>query len=280
MRLFLLISLTMMAFAANSILNRMAVGGDYADPGSFAILRVLSGAGVLWLLTLQQRKPLPLRQTRRWLGASALSVYLIGFSLAYLTLDAGLGALILFGVVQIVMFVVAALTGAAPTPRQLTGAGIAFAGLCFVLWPGPGALADPVGAALMVLAGAGWAVYTLAGRAEPDALSGTASNFIVAAPLTAVVILLVQDAYEVTPVGVMLAVISGAITSGLGYALWYRIVPQISAAMAATVQLSVPVIALFAGGVLLGETINLKLVVGAVVVLCGIALSIRRKRVA
>lgn len=276
MRLFLLTLLTMTAFAANSILNRLAVDSGAMDPASFALLRVLSGAVMLSVLTWARRRTLPLRAPGRLKGALSLVTYMVGFSAAYLTLDAGLGALVLFGVVQISIFGLAAVRGAPPSPRQIFGAGIAFAGLAWVLWPAGAVRVDPVGVLCMVLAGVGWAYYTLAGRSEPDALAGTAANFCVAVPLVALAYAVFPTDSVLTLSGVMLAVLSGAVTSGLGYALWYAVVPRFSPSMAAIVQLLVPVIALAAGVILLGEDASIRLVLGAILVLGGIALAVRR----
>ncbi|MDK3073184.1 DMT family transporter [Sedimentitalea sp. JM2-8] len=276
MRLIFLTLLTMTAFAANSILNRMAVDSSAIDPASFAMLRVASGAVMLSGLTLARRKTLPLRVPGRLKGAVSLVTYMVGFSAAYLTLDAGLGALVLFGVVQISIFGLAAVRGAPPSARQVLGAGIAFAGLAWVLWPAGAVRVDPVGVLCMVLAGAGWAYYTLAGRSEPDALAGTAANFCVAVPLVALAYAVFPAEPVLTGDGVMLAVLSGAVTSGLGYALWYAVVPRFSPSMAAIVQLLVPVIAMAAGVILLGEYASVRLILGAVLVLGGIALAVRR----
>lgn len=273
MRLVLLTILTMIAFAANSVLNRMAVDSGGIDPHGFAVVRVLSGAVVLTILVLVQRRALPLRTWRRVIGGGTLTLYMIGFSTAYLTLDAGLGALILFGVVQITMFVAAAMTGTAVSRRQIVGAGIAFSGLVWVLWPTERWAVDGVGAVFMVAAGTGWAFYTLAGRGEPDALAATAANFCVALPLTVLAAVLVGGPFKATSFGLGLAVMSGTVTSGLGYALWYSIVPRLAPPVAATVQLSVPVIALAGGLVFLGEGASLRFLTGAALVIGGIALS-------
>lgn len=258
----------MMAFAANSILTRMAIDGGHIDPASFALVRVAAGAATLGALVAWRGGGLPLLRRTRLPGAVSLTVYMIGFSLAYLTLDAGLGALILFGVVQITMFSHAAVTGAAPTVRQMSGAAIAFAGLLIALWPGQGGLADPVGAALMVLAGLGWAAYTILGRGAADPLAATAANFILCLPMVA--ILLVGAGLSFGIWGVALGVLCGGLTSGLGYALWYRVLPNLDGATAAVVQLSVPIIALVAGALLLGEVISGALIIAAACVVGGI----------
>jgi drug/metabolite transporter (DMT)-like permease len=276
MRLFLLTALTMCAFAANSILNRLAIDSGASDPAGFAVVRVLAGAVVLAALVWFRAGHLPLRSRRRIAGAGALSLYMIGFSLAYLTLDAGLGALILFGVVQITMFAVTSVMGNTPTVRQIAGAAIALAGLAYVLWPSGAVQVDLTGAVLMTAAGVGWAIYSLAGRSEPDALAGTAANFIVALPATGLALLVTGVEWQMTGSGYFLAAISGGVTSGMGYALWYRVLPQLAPTTAAVVQLSVPIIAILAGVILLGEVASLRLMLGASLVLGGIALAVLR----
>ncbi len=277
MRLFLLTAVTMCAFAANSILNRLAIDSGASDPAGFAVIRVLSGALVLAVLVWLRGGAIPVLSPRRIVGAGSLSLYMIGFSVAYLTLDAGLGALILFGVVQVTMFAIGAMAGAAPTVRQILGAGIALGGLAFVLWPTGAVQVDLIGACLMTAAGIGWAIYSIAGRSEPDALSGTAANFVVALPITGLALLLLGGSWQMSLLGYGLAALSGGVTSGLGYALWYRVVPQLSPAVAAIVQLSVPVIAIAAGVLLLAEVTSLRLLLGAGFVLGGIALAVLRR---
>lgn len=275
MQLVLLILLTMIAFAANSILNRLAVDSGAIGPEAFAAIRVLSGAVMLSALALMRGRGVPVTTSGRWRSALALAVYMVGFSLAYRALDAGIGALILFGVVQISMFAWAALRGAPASGRQLAGAAIAFGGLVTVLWPRGDVSVDPLAATLMVAAGIGWGAYTLMGRAEPDALAGTAANFVLAI-LPVGLVALIFPGGEFTGLGLLLAVISGAVTSGLGYASWYAILPRIDTGLAAVLQLSVPVIALLSGAALLGEAVSLQLMTGAALVLGGIVLAIRR----
>lgn len=272
MRLILLTCLTMAAFAANSVLNRVAVADGAIDPSSFAMIRVLSGALALCLILAVRGGRLPVFEPARVVGSVSLAAYMIGFSLAYISLDAGLGALILFGTVQVSMFGWSALRGARPSARQITGAAIAFVGLVLALWPSDGASADVSGTLLMVLAGLGWAAYTLAGKGARDPLATTAANFVVATPLLAIALL--GGALHAAPSGIALAIASGAVTSGLGYALWYSVLPDMQAQTAAVVQLSVPIIAILAGAVILGEVITLTIVVSAILVLGGIALAV------
>ncbi|MFT6024189.1 MAG: drug/metabolite transporter (DMT)-like permease [Ascidiaceihabitans sp.] len=275
MRLILLTILTMLAFASNSVLNRMAVGGGHIDAASFAAVRMFAGAAALSLILMVRGGSFPLFHKSRIIGTLSLAAYMIGFSLAYITLDAGLGALILFGVVQVAMFVWSAMTGTRPTPRQICGASIAFAGLAVALWPANGSTTDPIGAALMVIAGLGWAAYTLAGRGATKPLASTGANFILAAPLM-LLPLIGQDLHFSTQ-GIALAIVAGAVTSGLGYALWYSVLPHMQSSTAAVVQLSVPIIAIAAGAVLLGETVTLVIGLAAVLVVGGIALAVTSK---
>ena len=272
MRIFLLTTLVMIAFAANSVLTRLAIIGDHIDPAGFAIVRVISGAVVLWLMLVLRGGRIQWPGTRHIFGAVTLAIYIIGFSLAYFTLDAGLGALILFGVVQIAMFAHGALLGVLPSRRKFIGAGVAFSGLVLVLWPGAGGRLDPVGAALMIAAGLGWAAYTIIGKKSDDSLADTAGNFVVCIPLVAS-LFWVEDTFF-TPVGLALAMVCGAVTSGFGYALWYSVLPKLAQSTAAVVQLSVPVIAILAGALLLAEPLEIKIIVATVLVLGGIGLAV------
>jgi len=278
MRLFLIITLTMCAFAANSVLTRAAVEGGHLGPTAFAIVRVAAGAIMLGALVMWRGGALPLMRPTRVVGAFSLTVYMAGFSLAYLSLDAGLGALILFGVTQITMFAHSAMTGQRPDLRQLSGAAIAFSGLVLVLWPGAGSVTDPIGAGLMVLAGLGWAVYSIAGRGTADPLAASTANFILCLPLICLLLLLTGIETHADITGVVLAVLSGALTSGLGYALWYKVLRQIPGTTAAVVQLSVPVIAIVAGALLLGETISAKVIMASLLVLGGIGWAVTARR--
>jgi len=276
MRLILLTILAMCALAANSILTRAAVDGGHLGPGMFAIIRVAAGATMLAAISMSRGVALPLRDRTRWIGAVSLTAYMVGFSLANLTLDAGLGALILFGVTQITMFTHAALTGAAPNTRQMVGAGVAFTGLILVLWPGEGSMTDPVGAALMVIGGLGWAAYTIVGRGAADPIAATGASFLLCLPL--LIVLLGWMGVSGDWFGIMLAVTSGAVTSGLGYALWYSLLREMSSTTAAVVQLSVPVIAIIAGAILLGEAVTLTVMIAAALVVSGIGWAVTAKR--
>ncbi|MFK7745382.1 MAG: DMT family transporter [Roseobacter sp.] len=272
MRILLLTSFTMLAFASNSILTRLAVEGQHIDPVSFAVVRVFSGAAVLVALVLIGSGRLPWRSQGRVIGAISLLVYMIGFSIAYVSLDAGLGALILFGVVQITMFTYAACRATRPTVRQLAGASIAFIGLIIALWPNEGASTNLLGAFSMVLAGIGWAAYTLSGKSGTDPLAETAVNFAICLPILALLSLPFFEMVSVT--GLLLGVLCGGLTSGLGYALWYKVLSDIQPSSAAVVQLSVPIIAIVGGAILLGEPVTQEIVLAAAFVICGIGLAV------
>ena len=224
-----------------------------------------------------RREKLPLWEKPRILGALSLAAYMIGFSLAYDSLDAGLGALILFGVVQVALFIYGAIRGETPTQRELIGASIAFIGLLIALWPSEGSVATFSSTALMVIAGLGWAAYTLAGRGSQNPLASTAANFLFAMPL--LLLLLIGQTLNISVTGVALAVFAGAITSGIGYALWYSILPQMNPSTAAVVQLSVPIIAIVAGAVLLGEVISITVIVAAGFVVGGIGLAVTKRSI-
>jgi drug/metabolite transporter (DMT)-like permease len=272
MRLALLTTLTMIAFAANSLLNRQAVGTGGMDPSSFALIRVVAGAAVLATLASLRAGPRSTASSAGVVsGVVGLTLYLAGFSLAYISLDAGTGALILFGTVQITMFTGAALRGQALSAARAAGAALAFAGLLILLWPGDTPVAVwPVLA--MVSAGLGWGIYSLAGSGVANPLGRTALNFAFATPLIAL-LWWAMGAAVLTGPGLWLAVVSGAVTSGLGYALWYAILPALGAQRAAVAQLTVPVIAALGGAVLLGETLGLRFAVACAFVLGGVALA-------
>jgi len=280
MRLLLLTALTMTAFAANSVLNRMALASGGIDATGFGTVRLLAGAAMLGALCLVLRGRLRLGGPARVTGVLALLVYIYGFSAAYDALDAGLGALILFGVVQITMFAGGIVAREALPARRWLGAGLAFAGLVWLLWPGAGPPLSPLHEALMAAAGVAWGLYSLAGRRAGDALQATAANFLLAAPAGVALWVGLPGAGSGAAgmQGIALAVVSGAVTSGMGYALWYRILPRLPASVAAVAQLTVPVIAMAGGTALLGEALTAEILMAAVLVLGGVGLSVLPRR--
>ncbi|MFY9212839.1 MAG: DMT family transporter [Aestuariivita sp.] len=267
-------TLTMVAFAANSVLNRMALVDGGIDPASFGAVRLLAGGVMLWGLVVARGTSL--RGAGDWRAALALFTYIFGFSFAYVVLDAGIGALILFGMVQITMFSGALLGGERPPLQRWLGAGIAGLGLVWLLWPGHATAVSPSHAGFMMLAGIGWGIYSLLGRGASDPLRATAANFVMAAPFGVALVLImgVESFTQAAPDALLLACVSGAVTSGLGYALWYRVLPQLAASVAAVAQLTVPVIAMVGGLVLLGEPVTFTFIMATILVLGGVALSV------
>ena len=270
MKLVLLTALAMVAFGANSVLNRAAVDMAGMDPMIFAVVRVASGAAMLLALVALRGKGLP---RAGLLPPVWLALYMVGFSWAYRGLDAGVGALILFGGVQVTMFAGALLAREAIPPRRWVGMSLAFAGLVWLSWPAQGSAVAVADILAMCIGAVGWGLYSLAGRREADALGATAMNFALCLPLVGT--LAVIAGWGASPAsGLALAVVSGAVTSGLGYALWYRVLPRLSASAAGVIQLSAPVVAVFGGVVFLSETVTWPVVGAAVLILGGIAVAV------
>ena len=271
MRLLLLTALTMVAFAANSVLNRWALLDGTTGPAAFQAVRVAAGALCLGVL-LAARGGLPkILAPGRAIGTGSLLIYVVGFSFAYVALDSGVGALILFGVVQITMFAGALIGGERPPPSRWIGSALALAGLAWLLLPG-GNAPSFWAATLMAAAAMGWGVYSLVGRRATDPLAETGANFLCAAPLALLIWVVMPGSMSFQ--GAVLAVISGAITSGLGYALWYSVLPKLEASVAALAQLTVPVIATVGGVLLLGEVATARLVMASALVIGGVAFGV------
>lgn len=265
----------MLAFAANSLLCRLALQQEAIDAASFGSVRLVSGAITLALVVRLRSRPPPAERTD-WLAAAMLFAYVAFFSFAYLSLSAGTGALILFGAVQLTMLGVGLRSGEMFGPVAWSGFVLAVAGLVYLMSPGVTA-PPPLGAALMAVAGVAWGVYSLRGRGVADPLAATARNFVRAAPLALVLSLALASQAHANAAGIALAVASGAVTSGIGYVIWYAALPGLSAMRAATVQLSVPLIAAFGGVLLLSEAITPRLAFASVAILGGIALVLMAK---
>ncbi len=277
LRVLLLTVLAMTAFASNSLLCRAALRGGTIDAASFTSVRLVSGALALWLL-LRLRHENAAHHTGSWLSALALFLYAAAFSFAYLSLPAGTGALLLFAAVQATMILWGLLRRREKLHgRQLAGLALAFSGLVLLLLPG--IAAPPVGgASLMLSAGVAWGAYSLRGQGAGDPVRETAGNFLRTVPLTALLSLALLAQAKWDGADVALAVISGAITSGCGYVIWYAALPGLKAVSAASVQLSVPVLTAVAGILFLGETFTLRFLVASIAVLGGIALVVLGKR--
>lgn len=270
-RLIVLTAFAMIPLAANSWLCRAALRDTAIDAASFTSIRLISGALMLWLLVWLTGKARA--GAGNWPSAFALFGYAALFSFAYLSLTAATGALLLFGAVQVTMIALGLRGGERLDGVQIAGVALAFGGLVGLLLPGLSA--PPLGGALMMIgAGMAWGVYSVRGKGAGDPIRVTAGNFLLAVPVTALLSLLMIADASVDTAGFGYAVASGALTSALGYALWYRILPMLRSTSAATVQLSVPVIVAIGGVALLGEPITLRLVLASAAVLGGIALVI------
>lgn len=272
-RLFTLTTLTMLAFACNSILCRLALKDGSIDAGSFTLIRLLSGAIMLWLLSLNK----PAQEAKgHWGSALALFVYAAGFSYAYINMTASIGALLLFGAVQATMIGYGLYRKEPFNTKQWLGLACAAAGLIFLLLPG---LSAPplLSSLLMISAGVAWGIYSIKGKGAQHPIPISAGNFIRTVPMALLLLLLVRDPLAVSQMGIIYALASGAIASGVGYAIWYSILPLLSSTYAATVQLSVPLIAAVGGVLLLGEPLSLRLLVASCAILGGIALVVLSK---
>jgi len=267
-------ALALLAFAGNSLLCRLALKATTIDAATFTSIRLLSAAVTLWLILQITKGVRP--KLGNWPSAVALFVYAAGFSLAYINLTAGTGALLLFGAVQITMIGAGLAKGERFTLLQILGVALAIAGLIGLVLPG---LAAPPlsSAALMIVAGIAWGIYSLRGAGAADPLHVTAGNFLRTLPMTIVFSLVLFTHMQIDISGFAYAVTSGAITSGIGYAIWYSVLPHLRATQAATLQLSVPVIAAVAAVFLLGESASLRLVLASIAVLSGIALVIQQR---
>jgi drug/metabolite transporter (DMT)-like permease len=259
-------------FAANSLLARRALGAGLADPATYTVVRLVAGALVLGVLSSAAGRGR--HAAGSWASALALFAYAAAFSLAYLRIAAGPGALLLFAAVQVTMLGWSVVRGQRPAALQWLGAAVALGGLAYLTLPGARGSVDALGAALMIAAGAAWGAYSLRGRTSRDPLRTTAANFGRAAVLAVPLLVPLAPTLHARPSGVLLAAASGALASGVGYSIWYAAVPGLGATRAATVQLAVPVLTALAAAALLGEPVTLRFGVSALAILGGIALSI------
>jgi drug/metabolite transporter (DMT)-like permease len=273
-RRILLTILALTAFAANSLLCRLALLDGAIDPASFTTIRLASGALALLLLLRTARPP----SGTGWTSGLLLALYAVPFAFAYRYLSAGTGALLLFAAVQSTMILGSYRLGQGLWVVQWSGLVLAFGGLVYLVLPGVHA-PSPIGTGLMLAAGAAWGLYSLRGRsAGTAALALTASNFLRATPVALAVSLVTAGASHITIHGALLAVASGALASGLGYVIWYRVLPELAPATASVVQLSVPPLAAVGGILFLGEALTPRLAIASAVVLSGIALTLLARR--
>ena len=261
--------LALLAFAGNSILTRLALGDEAIDAASFTAIRHNAGAVFLLLIVLLRMPKTAIFSHGSWPAALCLFLYAAAFSLAYLSLDTGLGALILFGCVQVTLIVASIIKGNKLEFKEWIGFTIALLGLTILLLPGASA-PSLSGFLLMLIAGVSWGGYTLCGKGSTTPLFDTTSNFIKAVPMAAIMLLFFIDGAVISNTGFVLAVVSGAITSGLGYAIWYAALREITVTQAAIFQLLVPIIATIAGITFANESITTNFVISSMLILGGI----------
>jgi len=276
-----LTALAMCAFAANSVLCRLGLGKSAIDPAAYTTLRIVSGAIVLSML-LRTRANHPIAQspdhsTTAWLSPAMLFLYAIAFSFAYVSLSVGTGALILFGAVQATMILSGLRSGERPPLLEYVGLVVALLGLIYLVFPGLAA-PSPVGSALMAVAGIAWGIYSIRGRGVSDPLAETAGNFAHAAPMSVAASLIAFPSLQLTTKGAILAIVSGAVASGLGYVAWYAALRNLTAIRAATVQLCVPVLAAVAGVVFLAEGLSIRLMISSLMILGGISIVVLKPK--
>ncbi|WP_415900397.1 DMT family transporter [Neptuniibacter sp. QD48_11] len=278
LKVFIYTLIALIAFAGNSVLCRLALGDETIDAASFTSIRLLSGIVVLLAIFIFMNRGKANAAKGSWKGAFFLFAYAITFSYGYITLETGIGALVLFGSVQISIILINMLKGNKLHLMEWIGTIVAFAGFVYLIFP---SLATPsaVGFGLMTMAGVAWGFYTLAGKGSNNPLGDTTYNFLRTLPFVLILVLLSFDDASLSTEGIWLAILSGGLASGIGYAIWYQALGSLSAIQAAVVQLLVPVIAAAGGVAFAGEEVTWRLVIASVVVLGGIMIVITGKQI-
>ncbi len=271
-----LVLLTMLAFSGNALLTRAALASYNMDPELVLLLRVSAGAITLLLICYLKKYSLKILSNLHLKTAVALSLYLVSFSYAFTGLETGIGVLIQFGVVQLVMFASSFLSDQKVPKNKTIGAIIAFTGLIYLLWPSGDFIINLTSSVLMAIAGMAWGIYSVLGKKAASAIAATTASFLISTPICLIFVLLLpyNPDFSWSNTGALLAIASGSVTSGIGYALWYYVLPKIPSTNAAVSQLSVPLIAAGGGMIFMQELITLKFVLSCVLVLGGIALTI------
>lgn len=276
LKIIILTGLALIAFAANSVLCRLALGSGAIDASSFTVIRLLSGAIVLFLITITTHNHTKASKKGSWTASVTLFLYAITFSYAYISLDTGTGALILFGAVQITMILLSLVSGTRLRLAEWLGVIMAFTGFVYLILPGVSA-PSATGFTLMTTAGIAWGLYTLKGCNSKNPLIDTANNFLRTIPLIILLAIATINNANYSTEGILLAAISGGIASGIGYIIWYIALGALSSTQAAVLQLSVPVVAAFGGIIFMSETITFRLIISAIMVLGGILMVVLGK---
>ena len=269
MKIFILTSLALIAFAANSVLCRLALGNNVIDATSFTIIRLLAGAIVLFCILIFSKEKTTTMSKGNLLSSVMLFLYAITFSFAYLSLDTGTGALILFGAVQITIIIHTILSGNKLRPLEWLGVIISFLGFIYLISPG---VSSPsiTGFILMTIAGISWGIYTIKGQTSKNPLMDTTYNFIKTLPFITILYIATMTKSNYSTEGILLAIISGAVTSGIGYTIWYMAIRGLSSIQSAVLQLLVPVIAAFGGVIFISEIITVRLTISSILILGGV----------
>ena len=273
MKLIATLIITLLFFSSNSLLNKAALSSGLMDPFSFTMIRLLSGS-IMLIIIIYFKEKISFNPQKNWLSSFMLFLYAISFSYAYLSLDAGIGALILFAMVQITLIVFALIYKEKLNFKKLIGLIISLAGLVYLLYPKDSFQLSLFHSFLMLLAGCAWGIYTILGKNSKNAILHTADNFTKALIYIILFYVIFMNHIQLNERGVILAIISGSITSALGYSLWYSLLPKLSIITSGSLQLLVPPISIFLSAIFLGETISITLVLSTIVILGGILITI------
>jgi len=276
--LLFLTGVALLFLSANSLLAKAALINSYIDAYSFTFYRIVSGAFTLLILIYFKQKTITLSKNKNWLSAFMLFLYAITFSYSYLNLEAGLGTLLLFAVVQLTMIFIAFFKKENIGIQKIIGITIAFSGLVYLLFPSEKLELSFFHSFLMIIAGIAWAIYTVLGKNSTDALFSNYDNFVKATLFIILFYILFIDNTFITSKGIILAVISGSLTSAIGYTIWYVVLPQLKIVTASIIQLLVPIIAIFFSVLLLDEQLTYTLVISTLIILSGILITTLKKR--
>lgn len=278
MQLFIYICIALLFLSANSILARMALVTQSIDAFSFTFLRLFSGAVILLFIFFYKNQNIKLNMKKNWLSGFMLFLYAICFSYSYLNMEAGVGTLILFAVVQLSMILIAIFYKEKFTLNKAFGVGIAFFGLVYLLYPKDDFTLSLFHSFLMIISGIAWAVYSVIGKKSTNAIFNTTDNFVKATILTIAFMMFFISEFKCDFYTLSLAVTSGAITSALGYVIWYEVLPKIQIMTASILQLLVPIIAIFLSVIILDERLTFELVLSTIMILCGILIALYKRK--
>lgn len=275
-KLFVSIFIALLFLATNSILCKMAISTQNIDAFSFTFLRIFSGTVLLLCIYFYKNKNLKLSFKKSWISSFLLFLYAICFSYSYINMFAGIGTLILFAVVQISMILIALFYKEKLTINKILGVIVAFGGLAFLLYPKEDFSISFFHTFLMVISGIAWAIYSVIGKSSTNALLNTTDNFFKAIIFAIIFMLFFINEFKFDLYTSFLAILSGSITSGLGYLIWYEVLPKIQITTASVLQLIVPILAIFLSVIILDEKFSLELAISTFIILFGIFLALKK----